>query len=193
MPKNSWSRYAALFYEDMQSWPQDFRQNCYYQWNSWNIFLLAVLGKVLFPWWSSPQPCILSKVMQLRLLLRRKHSFCFLCCHILCTHTQAAAAAAPALCSAISRSRQHLDIWELHTTGAAVFHTVQLNTFDTGWWERLSGLTALCPWAVCTGTVHGTLAVCEIHFSWKRRSLQGIVALLTPAKKKKEKKREREN
>lgn len=36
---------------------------------------MTLVGNVLFPWWSSLKPYILSKVMQLRLLLRRKYSF----------------------------------------------------------------------------------------------------------------------
>jgi len=45
-------RYAAM--------TQRFQAKCYHHWNSLNIFLLTLLGKVLFPWWSSPQPYILS-------------------------------------------------------------------------------------------------------------------------------------
>lgn len=104
--KRSQSRYTVLFYKDVQPWPRDFRHNAatteivgiFFCWLCWE--------KVLFPWWSSPQPYILSKVMQLRLLLRRKYSFCLPCYHILRTRTRAAAA--PALSSAISRPRRAL-------------------------------------------------------------------------------------
>lgn len=61
----------------MQPWPTDFRQNATTAEILGIFFLLSLLGKVLFPWWSSPQPHILSKVMQLRLLLHGKCSFCF--------------------------------------------------------------------------------------------------------------------
>lgn len=83
---------------------------------------MTLLGKVLFPWWSSLKPYILSKVMQLRLLLRRKYSFCLLCFHILCTH--ASAAAAPALSSAISRLQTSTWMSENYSLQGQVFSTL---------------------------------------------------------------------
>lgn len=117
-------------------------EHCPHQ-NSWNIFLLTLLEKVSFPWWSSPHPYILSKVMQLRLLLHRKYSFYLPLFCILRTRSQAAVA--PALCSAVPRPYRLLDISELLSARAAAFHVTWLNTFSTVWSGTHRGPAVLYP------------------------------------------------
>lgn len=139
-------------------------EHCPHQ-NSWNIFLLTLLEKVSFPWWSSPHPYILSKVMQLRLLLHRKYSFYLPLFCILRTRSQAAVA--PALCSAVPRPCSLLDISELLSARAAAFHTTWLNTFSTGWSGTLRGPAVLYPQTVCTTTAPVTFSVCDIYLEMR--------------------------